>query len=128
MRLLLDTHIALWAITDDPALPPSARSLMLDPGNSVYVSAANVWEISIKHTLKRSSMPISGSEAARFFFQSGYRFLNITLEHAAKVETLPAFHSDPFDRMLVAQALSEPLVLLTHDRKLALYGEFILLC
>ena len=56
MRLLLDTHIALRAITDDPALPRAARSLILDPGNSVYVSAVNVWEISIKHALKRSSM------------------------------------------------------------------------
>ena len=72
-------------------------------------------------------MPISGSEAVRFFRKSGYRFLDITPEHAAKVETLPAFHPDPFDRMLVAQALSEPLVLLTHDKKVALYGEFILL-
>lgn len=127
MRLLLDTHIALWAITDDPLLPSQARSLILEPGNHVYISAANVWEIAIKHSLKPSSMPISAAEAVHFFHQAGYRFLDMTPDHAVRVETLPGFHPDPFDRMLVAQALSEPLVLITHDRKVALYGAPTLL-
>ena len=127
MRLLLDTHIALWAITDSPDLPVKARSMILDPGNIVYVSAANLWEISIKHALKPNLMPISGAKALLLFRASGYRFLDISPEHATKVEELPPFHQDPFDRMLVAQAFSEPLVLLTHDRQVARYGESILL-
>lgn len=127
MRLLLDTHIALWAITDDPALPQAARSMIANPDHSVYVSAATIWEISIKHALKRLSMPVSSAEAVHFFRLSGYKFLDVSPEHAAKVATLPSFHQDPFDRMLVAQARTEPLVLITHDRKVAAYGEPVLL-
>ncbi len=66
MRLLLDTHIALWAITDSPALPAEARRLILAPHNEIFVSAASIWEISIKHGLGRGNMPISGSEAAEY--------------------------------------------------------------
>ena len=122
-----DTHIALWAITDDPALPLEAKSLILDPGNIVFVSAANLWEITIKHAIKPKLMPISGSRALLLFRGSGYWFLDISPWHATKVEELPPFHQDPFDRMLVAQAISEPLVLLTHDRQVARYGESIIL-
>ena len=127
MRLLLDTHIALWAITDDPLLPSQAHSLILEPGNTVYISAASLWEIAIKHALKPTSMPLSAAEASHFFHRAGYGFLEITPGHATHVESLPGFHQDPFDRMLVAQALAEPLVLITHDRKVAQYGPPILL-
>jgi len=127
LRLLLDTHIALWAIADDPRLPSKACDLILDPKNAIYISAATVWEISIKHTLKRETMPVSGAESLHHFRKSGYRFLPVSPEHAAKVEELPCLHPDPFDRILVAQALSEPLILMTHDSQLARYGDFILL-
>lgn len=127
MRLLLDTHIALWAITDSPKLSAQARNLILSPENEIYVSAASVWEIAIKHSLGRHTIPISGEKARRHFADAGYLPLPITDQHAAAVETLPSIHADPFDRMLVAQALTEPLKLVTHDATVAGYSDGILL-
>jgi PIN domain nuclease of toxin-antitoxin system len=127
MRLLLDTHIALWAITDSPALSAEARRYILAPNNEVFVSAASIWEISIKHGLGRGNMPVSGNEAAEFFAQAGYMALDINADHAAYVEKLPALHADPFDRMLVAQALYEPMHLLTHDKTIAAYSDTVIL-
>ena len=127
MRLLLDTHIALWAITDSPKLPRQARELILAPSAEIYVSAASVWEIAIKHSLNRGNMPVSGAEATRYFTEAGYTLLPVTAEHAAATENLPMHHADPFDRMLVAQAFIEPLRLITHDEMGAKYGDGVLL-
>lgn len=127
MRILLDTHVALWAIVDSPQLPARARKLILDAGNEIFVSAASIWEIAIKHGLGRGNMPISGSEALQYFRDAGYELLPVSAEHAAQVETLPAHHADPFDRILVAQALHEPLRLVTHDAALARYDAPVLL-
>ena len=130
MRILLDTHIALWAIVDDPRLPAGASELIADAGNLILVSAASVWEIAIKHALARGSandMPISGTRALEYFHAAGYEMLAITAAHAAAVDRLQARHSDPFDRLLVAQALHEPLHLLTHDAQLAQYSDTIIL-
>lgn len=126
MNLLLDTHVALWAITDNPNLSAQARDLILAPRSAVWVSAASVWEITIKHGLGRGDMPVSGQNALRYFRQAGYRFLVIEPEHAAAVETLPDHHQDPFDRLLVAQALMEPMRLLTHDATVARYSDTII--
>jgi PIN domain nuclease of toxin-antitoxin system len=123
MRLLLDTHVVLWALTDSTRLTSAARDLILDSGNDVYFSAATIWEIAIKHSLARARMPVSGSEAAKLFAEAGYVELRVTAKHAAAVEALPPLHADPFDRMLVAQARLEPLSLLTHDRQLLAYGQ-----
>ncbi|MEO6278357.1 type II toxin-antitoxin system VapC family toxin [Roseateles sp.] len=127
MNLLLDTHIALWAIADSPRLPARARELILAPGNAVWVSAASVWEIAIKHSLGRGDMPVSSAQALSYFEQSGFHLLAVSGEHAAAVEALPAHHADPFDRMLAAQALTEPLRLLTHDATLARYSDTVIL-
>jgi len=127
VRLLLDTHIALWAITDNPKLSTRARKLVLAPENEIYVSAASVWEIAIKHALGRHTIPISGEEARCYFAEAGYISLPITDQHAAATVTLPPLHADPFDRLLVAQALTEPLILLTHDATVAGYSDNILL-
>lgn len=127
MQLLLDTHIALWAITDCPRMPSQARRLILTPANRIFVSAASLWEISIKHSLGRGDMPISGEEALVYFRQSGYALLAISPEHAAAVEQLPLHHQDPFDRMLVTQAINEPLRLLTHDATVAKYSDTVIL-
>ena len=127
MRLLLDTHIALWAISDDQRLSGTARALITSPEHEVFVSAASVWEISIKHSLKRTNMPVPGSAALAWFRESGYRLLAISPEHAAAVESLPLLHADPFDRIIVAQALYEPLRLLTHDKQIACYSDTVLL-
>ena len=105
MRLLLDTHVALWAITDSPSLQQKARELIESARIDVWVSVASVWEIAIKHSLGRGDMPISGKQALHYFGVSGYRILSIEPEHAAAVEDLPMYHADPFDRLIVAQAL-----------------------
>lgn len=127
MRLLLDTHVALWAVVDSPMLSALARELILTPANEVFVSAATIWEISIKFSLGRGSMPISGAKAADCFARAGYFRLPMTWEHALAVESLPLHHADPFDRMLVAQSLTEPMRLLTHDRIVAKYADTIIL-
>lgn len=126
MNLLLDTHVALWAITDSPKLPPQAGTLIQAPTSIVWVSVASVWEIAIKHALGRGDMPVSGREAIDYFRESGYRFLAIEAEHAAAVEALPAHHQDPFDRLLVAQALVEPMRLMTRDPLVSRYSDTII--
>ncbi len=126
MNLLLDTHVALWAIADSPKLSQSARDLIDSPRSSVWVSAATVWEIAIKHALAREDMPISGQSALRYFHDSGYGVLPVEAEHAAAVEGLPPHHRDPFDRILVAQALVEPMRLMTHDPMMARYSDTII--
>ncbi len=127
MRLLLDTHVGLWAITDSPRLTAEARKLILAPANQIHVSAASIWEIAIKHSLGKQGMPISGNESVKWFMKAGYVFLPVSAEHAALVEALPAHHADPFDRMLVAQALAEPMRLMTHDTLVAKYSDTTIL-
>ncbi len=126
MNLLLDTHVALWAIADSPKLPLKARELIASPRTNVWISTASIWEIAIKYSLGRGDMPISGQTALRYFSESGYRQLPIEAEHAVAIEDLPAHHSDPFDRILVAQALVEPMRLMTHDATVALYSDTII--
>jgi PIN domain nuclease of toxin-antitoxin system len=128
MNLLLDTQIALWAITDNPRLSTSVRTTILSPDSTIYFSAASIWEIAIKYRLGRGDMPVSGKEAASLFHEAGYIELPVSAAHAAATEALPRHHADPFDRMLVAQARHEPLRLLTHDRQLLAYDgpiEFV---
>ena len=138
MKLLLDTHIALWAVTDSPKLGTSARALILASENSIHVSAASVWEIAIKYALNvggaggrkgRSDMPVSAARAAELFALSDYLTLPIDGVHAQAVSALPTMksHADPFDRMLVAQARCEGMVLLTRDGAVADYGERVIL-
>jgi PIN domain nuclease of toxin-antitoxin system len=130
VRLLLDTHIALWAVAADPKLPAKARELIAEPTNDVFVSAVSVWEIAIKHALARggvNDMPISAREALGYFRESGYLILEVAPTHAMAVEALPMLHADPFDRMLVAQAFTVPLRLLTHDLRVARYSDTVIL-
>jgi len=126
LNLLLDTHVALWAIADSPKLLQRARDLIQAPKTSVWVSAATVWEIAVKFALGRGDMPVSGQDAVRYFQESGYRFLPVDVEHALAVESLPAYHQDPFDRILVAQALVKPMRLMTHDPLVARYSDTII--
>ncbi len=125
MRVLLDTHIALWAVVGSKRLAPQARDAILD-ADEVFISAASIWEIAIKHGLGRGDMPISSAQALRAFSDAGYALLNIRPEHAVAVERLAAIHSDPFDRMLIAQALEEPLTLITRDARVASYSAAIM--
>lgn len=122
MRLLLDTHVALWAVTGSARLSAAARGLIEDTNNEVWVSVASLWEIAIKHALGRHRMPVSGREAADWFEMSGYRFLAVDPAHAIGVADLPWLHADPFDRLLVSQSMLEPMRLLSGDAKVQAYG------
>lgn len=126
MNILLDTHIALWAIVDSPKLSTKARELILAPNTIIWISVVSLWEISIKHSLGRGDMPVSGKDALRYFQEAGYRFLSIAPEHAVAVEALPNHHQDPFDRLLAAQAQVEPMHLLTHDLAVVKYSDGII--
>jgi PIN domain nuclease of toxin-antitoxin system len=129
VNFLLDTHVALWVITDSPRLPPSIRNWLGEPEHRLWVSAVSIWEITIKHALARrgeGAMPVSGREALRFFRASGFSLLDVTHDHAAAVEGLPPLHADPFDRLLISQALEEPLRFVTHDKALAAYAPSII--
>jgi PIN domain nuclease of toxin-antitoxin system len=104
--------------------------LIAEPANAIVVSAASVWEITIKHALNRgrpTDMPVSGPQALSFFRAAGYELLAIGAEHAAAVQFLPDLHRDPFDRLIVAQALHEPLRLMTHDAQVSAYSGTIML-
>lgn len=124
MRLLLDTHAFLWWLTDDRRLGAKAREAIADPGSMVHVSAASCWEMAIKASLGRLSL--GRSDLATEIPANGFVELPITARHALRAGGLPKHHEDPFDRMLVGQALLEELVLVTHDRALARYGLSIL--
>jgi PIN domain nuclease of toxin-antitoxin system len=129
LKLLLDTHIAIWAVFESDRLPNSAEAI-LTAGDEVWVSAASIWEIAIKSAMPRiraaSPFPMSGGEAMVEFSRAGFALLPITANHAVTVDRLPRHHGDPFDRMLVAQALAEPLRLVTADKALAAYGEIVI--
>jgi PIN domain nuclease of toxin-antitoxin system len=124
VRLLLDTHVALWAVTGSASLPPAAQD-MIRAADEVFVSVASVWEIAIKHALGKGDMPVSSAQAVQAFADAGYTMLPIRTPHVVHVEQLPPLHHDPFDRLLVAQALTEPLTLITRDRLVAQYGSAI---
>ena len=127
MRLLLDTHVAIWAIAEKRRLPDEISSFITDVQNDVYVSVISLFEIAIKYSIaRRDSPPFPASSAADHFRQTGFMLLDLTANHVLEVERIPALHSDPFDRLLVSQALSEPLRLVTHDRRLAEYSDTVI--
>lgn len=126
MRILLDTHIALWAVTGSRRLSRQSQQFILD-ADEVHVSAATLWEIAIKHALGKGDMPVSSAQALQAFRDAGYTLLAVKPEHAVRVEDLPAIHHDPFDRLLVAQAQFEPMTLMTSDRLVGQYGAGIVL-
>lgn len=123
MRILLDTHIILWAVTDSPKLPDAAREMIQDERNQIYFSAASIWEVAIKYSMSPDQLPVSSGDLLKYVEQSGYMELPVSAEHASGVAVLPPVHKDPFDRILVAQAIAEPMRFLTHDRLLEQYGS-----
>ena len=125
MRILLDTHVLLWAMGSSRRLPLAARSLILDVSNDVFYSAASVWELAIKSTLRRGDFSVDLPALVRALSRSGFSELPVTSAHAVRVPALPAIHRDPFDRLLVAQSLTEPMTLLTNDAVLAGYGPTV---
>lgn len=120
MRLLLDTHAFLWWLTDDRRLGKIARAAVSSPASIVHVSAASIWEISIKASLGRLSL--GKLDVVLAIHENGFQELPISASHAHAAGALPRLHDDPFDRMLVAQALVEDLKLITRDEELTAYG------
>ena len=124
MRLLLDTHVAFWAVASRSKLPNPILDMIGDPAYENWVSVVSLWEIGIKHSLGRAGpnrMPLSAAEALRDFDDAGFNILPVSAQHVIAVDELLDLHSDPFDRLLAAQAISEPLRIVTHDAALAAY-------
>ncbi|MGC6372033.1 type II toxin-antitoxin system VapC family toxin [Pseudomonas sp. K2I15] len=124
MRVLLDTHILLWALSDDPKLSAKARKL-IENAAEIYVSAATFWELAIKVGLGKLNVNLE--EIREYCQESGYVELPITSEHAIAVKDLEHHHRDPFDRLIIATAISEPMKLLTADPVVAKYTPLAVL-
>ncbi len=125
MRILLDTHILIWALIEPERLAPVVRSELEDPSHDVIFSVASVWEIAIKAGLGKSDFRVAPLEIVEAARDSGFVELPIGVRAALRVQTLPHHHRDPFDRLLVAQAMCEPAVLYTADPQLAPYSELV---
>jgi len=128
VNLLLDTHIAIWALNDDPALSERARTLILDPENTIYYSAVSVWEVMLKHARRPQNIPFDEVDFSEGCREAGFIPLNLSDRHILAVRTLSRpmgarEHNDPFDRLLIAQAKADHMSLMTHDALIPDYGE-----
>lgn len=121
MKLLLDTQLLLWAAGQPKRLSKIATKLLQSPDNELLFSAASLWEIAIKRGLGRDDFRVDPRLLRRGLLDNGYTELPISSQHAVSIDTLPPLHKDPFDRLLLAQALTEGITLLTSDAQLALY-------
>jgi PIN domain nuclease of toxin-antitoxin system len=121
VKLLLDTQLLLWAAGEPARLSAAARRLLNNPRNELLFSAASLWEIVIKNTLGREDFRVEPRVLRRGLLDNGYAELPVTSQHAVNVDGLPPLHKDPFDRLLLAQALTEGITLLTTDGQLARY-------
>lgn len=125
MRILLDTHCLLWWLDDAPELGTVGRELIADPQNLIFVSVASFWELRIKEGIGKIELPSNFLEAVR---EQSFEMLPIGVEHTERLCGLPLHHRDPFDRLIIAQAMDEGLTVLSHDRAIALYDvEHILI-
>ncbi|MHB1607485.1 type II toxin-antitoxin system VapC family toxin [Acidiferrobacter thiooxydans] len=122
MKLLLDTHLLLWAAGQPEQLSVTARTLLADPQNSLMFSAASLWEVAIKRGLGRADFRVDPQILRRGLLDNAYSELSVTSEHAVAIMGLPAIHKDPFDRILIAQSLVEGVMLLTTDPVIARYA------
>ncbi|MEM8886986.1 MAG: type II toxin-antitoxin system VapC family toxin [Bacteroidota bacterium] len=123
MNLLLDTHAVLWFITDDPKLPENTKNLIKDGNNLVYVSIASYWELSIKYALGRLDLRESLEEIYKVIGRSDFEILQISPDHLLRTAKLQHHHRDPFDRLLIGQALTEALPILSKDGMFKKYKE-----
>jgi PIN domain nuclease of toxin-antitoxin system len=121
VKLLLDTRLLLWAAGQPERLSAAARSLLQDPANDLLFSAASLWEIAIKRGLQRADFQVDARLLRRGLLDNGYQELPISSQHAVAIDSLPPLHKDPFDRILLAQAMVEGIMLLTVDPLVARY-------
>ena len=125
MRLLLDTHVLLWALIEPTRLTSSARSVLEDPQHEVLFSAASIWEIAIKHALGRADFQVAPDAILAAALESGFAELPVRSAAALRVAQLAHLHRDPFDRLLIAQAMTEPAIFYTADETLQAYSELV---
>lgn len=128
MNILLDTHILIWALNEDPRLPDRAKGMILDEGNAIYYSTVSIWEVAIKHAIHPEDVEFTGKELAGFCQEAGFLPVEMRDRHVFALETITRAegappHHDPFDRMLIAQAKAENMSFLTHDSMLPYYNE-----
>lgn len=128
MKILIDTHIAIWAVLNDPKLPKNARDIILDDENEIIYSTVSIWEVTIKHILRPDKIRISGRLLEKGCEGNGYIPLPVFNRHVLELETLKRpkdapRHNDPFDRILLAQAKADQLMFLTHDSLIPFYCE-----
>ena len=128
MKILLDTHILIWALNEDPRLPDRAKEMILDENNTVYYSSVSIWEIAIKHAKYPNEVEFTGKELSQFCQEAGYLPVEMRDRHVFALETITRSegappHHDPFDRMLIAQAKADNLYFVTHDSLLPYYEE-----
>jgi len=126
MRLLLDTQLVIWSGATPEVLSRAARELMVDPANRLYFSSVSIWEIAIKQALGRAGFNADARFSREQMLGIGYGEVALTSEHALRIGELPLLHGDPFDRILIAQAMCEGLTLLTADNGVAGYAGPIL--
>ena len=122
MKLLLDTHILLWSAGQPDKLSTDARTLLLNSSNALFFSAASIWEIVIKRGLGRDDFKVDPLRLRKQLVINGYEEVSVSADHALAVDVLPALHKDPFDRILIAQARTEGMLLLTADSQILRYG------
>ncbi len=128
MKILIDTHVAIWSVLDDPKLSETARDILLNKENTIYYSSASVWEITIKHMAHPETFLYSGYYLAKGCDENGFLALPVLNQHSFALETLRRSenaprHNDPFDRIMLAQAKAEGMQFLTHDSLLPYYNE-----
>ena len=125
MRLLLDTNILLWALSEPKRLSAKAKAELEHRSNDILFSAASIWELAIKAGKHKGVLPLDAQEVFAIALETGFQELAVTSAVARHVANLPPLHRDPFDRLLIAQAMAEPAVLLTSDAKLQPYSELV---
>jgi PIN domain nuclease of toxin-antitoxin system len=126
MKFLFDTHIAIWTLFNDYRLNPSAREIVSNPENEFVFSVCNIWEIAIKRGINASGFQHNPREIRQYLLRNGCEELSIQSRHVVEVDSLPPIHKDPFDRILIAQAMVEGITLLTADSVIAQYPGPIL--
>lgn len=124
MKLLLDTHVLIWALEGSYRLPMDIRDMIADENNEVYVSVISLWEIAIKHKKSPNDLPFTAEQIRNYSQRAGYIFLSLSVDNIMKYESLDlSMHKDPFDQILVSQSASNNMKLITHDEKIKSYGE-----
>ena len=128
MNILLDTHIAIWAISNHPKLSEKARKLISDPDNTIYFSSVSVWEVLLKHDSPKNNLTLTPDQFVEYCEESGYYQLHMSAKHVLVASSLDISnvdkeHRDPFDRLLLSQAKAENYSFLTHDFRISLYNE-----